>query len=99
MCGRITWDPPQCVQEAVSPSWVNYYSRRQGGLRLTVAVRWQVRDPLWAQGGLMKVSEGGQLLERLEIEAQGALPLGAVATLPGLTSAVESVVDFEADEC
>ena len=38
---------------------------------MTVPVPWQVRDPLWAQGGLTKMSEGGQLLERLAVEQQG----------------------------
>ncbi len=41
---------------------------------MTVLVPWQVRDPLWAQGGLMKMSEGGLLLERLAVEQQGVHP-------------------------
>ena len=36
-------------------------------------VAWQVRDPLLRQGGLMKMSEGGLLLERLHVEEQGGL--------------------------
>ena len=36
-------------------------------------VAWQVRDPLLRQGGLMKMSEGGLLLERLHVEEQGRL--------------------------
>ena len=63
-----------------------------------VAVHWQVSDPLWARGGLMKVAEGGQLLERLEVEAQGALSPGAVTMPPGLTSDVGGVADIEASK-
>lgn len=46
---------------------------------MTVVVPWQVRDPLWAQGGLMKMSEGGLLLERLAVEQQGVHPHTAKA--------------------
>lgn len=56
--------------------------------RVTMAAPWQVRDPLWAQGGLMKMAEGGLLLERLAVEEQGALsatpqPLCLSTSSPG----------------
>ena len=64
-----------------------------------VAVHWQVSDPLWARGGLMKVAEGAQLLERLEVEAQGAPSPGTVTMPSGLTPDVGGVANIEANKC